>query len=126
MVADMFHIGHLKALQNAKRQGSYLIVGVLTDKACMEKKERPIVSYEERKAVLKSIGIVDQIVIQHDYSPLNNVKRIKPDILMECNTHVEFPANDYVESYGGKVVVTKYYKPQSSTKIKNKILKCYR
>jgi len=121
MVADIFHIGHLKALQNAKKQGDRLVVGVLTDEAAMEKKRQPIISYEERFEIIKSIGIVDRVVPQSQYSPLVNVRFLKPDVLMECNTHDEMPANDYVNSYGGKIVITPYYEPQSSTKIKNKI-----
>ena len=120
---DIFHIGHLNALVKAKKQGDYLIVGVLTDKACMEKKPEPIISYFERYLILKNIKCVDEVVEQDDYSPLNNVRRIKPDVLMESDSHDEYPANKFVKGYGGKVVITKYYKPQSSTKIKNKILK---
>lgn len=122
MVADIFHIGHLKALQNAKKQGDYLIVGVLTDEACMEKKPKPIISLRERLKIVKSLGIVDMVVGQYTYSPLNNVMWFEPDVLMESDSHKEQPANEYVKSYGGKVVITPYYKKQSSTKIKKKII----
>ena len=121
VVADIFHIGHLKALENAREQGDHLIVGVLTDRATMEKKHKPIISFNERIEIIKSIGCVDEVVPQERYSPLENIKKIKPDILMESSSHEEMPANDFVKEYGGKVVITEYYVRQSSTKIKDKV-----
>ena len=121
VVADLFHIGHLKHLLRAKKLGDYLIVGVLTDKATMEKKPKPIILFNERKKLIKSLCCVDEVVKQDTYSPLSNIKKIKPDILMESDSHKEMPANEFVKSYGGKVIISPYYKKQSSTKIKQKI-----
>ncbi len=122
VVADVLHIGHLKHLQKAKQYGDYLIVGVLTDKATMEKKPAPIISFAERVEIVRALKIVDEIVIQDTYSPLSNVQRLKPDILMESDSHDEQLANKVVLDYGGTVIVTPYYHSQSSTKIKDKIL----
>ena len=121
-VADIFHVGHLKALETAKKQGDYLIVGALTDEATMEKKVKPIIPFEERMEIIKSIGCVDEVVPQERYSPLENVKKIKPDVLMESSSHEEMPANDFVKGYGGKIVMSDYYVRQSSTKIKDKVM----
>ena len=121
MVADIFHIGHLRHLQNAKRHCDYLIVGCLTDAATMEKKAKPIMSFEERLEILHSIKFIDEVVPQYTYSPLENVERIKPDVLMESDSHEDMPANKFVKSYGGVVVITPYWFAQSSTSIKQKI-----
>ncbi len=123
LVADVFHIGHLKFLQNAKKEGDYLIAGILTDEACMEKKPRPIIPYEERKAIVKSLGIVNKVVGQREYSPLKNIKKFKPKVLMESDSHKEMPGNRFVEGYGGIIVVAPYYEGQSSTSIKKKIIR---
>lgn len=123
VVADLLHIGHIKHLQRAKKLGDYLIVGVLTDEATMEKKKKPILSFEERRDIVKAIKYVDKVVPQKTYSPLNNVKKIMPDVLMESDSHEEQPANDYVKSYGGMIVVSPYYTGQSSSEIKNKVVK---
>lgn len=122
VVADIFHVGHLKALQRASLQGDRLIVGVLTNNAAMEKKPEPIISFQERMNIIKNIKCVDEVVPQNEYSPLKNVQEIRPDVLMESNSHDKMPANDFVESYGGKVVIIEYYESQSSTKIKQKII----
>lgn len=64
-VFDMFHIGHLNILRQAKAQCDYLIVGVSTDELCASyKKKAPIVSFEERKAIVEAIRYVDEVVPQ--------------------------------------------------------------
>ena len=45
---DPIHIGHIRLMQEAKKLGDKLIVGVLTDVAIMEKKPRPTMSFDER------------------------------------------------------------------------------
>jgi len=121
VVADILHIGHIRHLKKAKELGDHLIVGVLTDEACMEKKPKPIIGFEERLQTIESLKYVDEVIPQETYSPLENVKKIRPDILMESDSHPEQPANTFVESYGGRIVETPYYKEISSTKIKNRI-----
>jgi len=121
VVADILHLGHLKHLKRSKQQGDYLIVGVLTDNAVMEKKSQPVMSIDERLELINSLSFVDKAIPQYTYSPLENVKKYKPDILMESSDHDEQPANEYVEKYGGKVIQSPYYKLQSSSKIKKKI-----
>ena len=121
VVADILHIGHLRHLENAKKHCDYLIVGVLTDKATMEKKPKPVIPFKERLRTIGAIKYVDMVMSQETYSPLDNIKVIKPDVLMESNDHKKQPANKFVKSYGGIIVETPYYKLQSSTAIKRKI-----
>jgi phosphoenolpyruvate phosphomutase len=100
------------------------IVGILTDEAVMEKKERPILSFEERIELATAIKYVDVAVAQETYSPLPNVMRIKPDILMESTSHGEEAiekAREVMDNINGKVVVLPYFPSQSSTDIKNNI-----
>lgn len=64
-VFDLFHIGHLNILKNAKEQCDYLIVGVSTDELVKDyKKKTPIISFNERKAIVESIKYVDEVVSQ--------------------------------------------------------------
>lgn len=121
---DIIHLGHLKHLEFSKRQGDFLIVGVLTKSAIMEKKLAPILSYKERAKIIESIKYVDLVVIQKTYSPIPNILKIKPDIMMESTSHKEEDIKKVIEvvkSYGGKVIIAPYHPEQSSTKIKEKI-----
>ncbi len=127
VVGDLLHIGHITYLETAKfyaGENGKLIVGVLTDEATMEKKSKPIIPFEERLKTIKSLKYVDLAIVQHTYSPLENVKQLKPDILIESSSHTEEAIEDakkLVASYGGNVVILPYYKGQSSTSIKEKI-----
>jgi len=126
-VLDIVHKGHLLMMKNAKAiagSDGKLIVGILTDEAVMEKKERPTLPFEERIELASAIKYVDVAVAQETYSPMPNVRRIKPDILMESTSHDEAAveeAREFMKGINGKVVVLPYLPSQSSTDIKEKI-----
>ena len=64
-VYDMFHIGHLNVLKNAKALCDYLIVAVSTDELVQEYKHKtPIIPFENRKAIVEAIKYVDKVVPQ--------------------------------------------------------------
>jgi len=126
-VLDIVHKGHLLMMKNAKAvagEDGKSIAGILTNEAVMEKKSKPILSFEDRVELASAIKYVDLAVAQETYSPLPNVKKIKPDVLMESSSHTEEAikeAREYMESIGGKVIVIPYFPTQSSSGIKNKI-----
>ena len=128
-VLDIVHKGHLLMLKKSKEitgRNGKLIVGILTDEAVMEKKEPPILKFDERFEIASSIRFVDEVVEQRTYSPLENLKKIKPDILMESSSHSKEDiqsGENYMKSINGEVIKVPYYDGQSSTKIKNLILK---
>jgi glycerol-3-phosphate cytidylyltransferase len=64
-VFDMFHIGHLNLIRNAKARCDYLIVAVSTDALVMEyKNKQPIIPFEDRKAIIEALRYVDKVVPQ--------------------------------------------------------------
>ncbi len=66
-VYDMFHIGHLNVIKNAKQNCDYLIVGVSTDELVQqEKKKTPVIPFNERCEIISSIKYVDKVVPQHN------------------------------------------------------------
>jgi phosphoenolpyruvate phosphomutase len=128
-ILDIVHRGHLKMLENAKAiagKDGKLIVGILTDEAVMEKKSRPVLSFDERFDLANALKYIDLVVAQETYSPLPNVKKIKPDILMESTSHNEKEiekARKFMEKIGGEVIVIPFFPSQSSANIKNQIKK---
>jgi len=127
-VLDIVHRGHLSMMKNAKQmagKNGKSIVGILTDEAVMERKPKPSLSFEERMEIAAAIKYVDLAVAQETYSPLPNVRKIRPDILMESSSHDEKDietARKVMEELNGRVVVIPYFPGQSSTNIKNGIL----
>jgi glycerol-3-phosphate cytidylyltransferase len=55
-VFDMFHIGHLNILKQAKEQCEHLIVGVSTDEVVLDYKHHlPVIPFEQRKQIVEAI-----------------------------------------------------------------------
>lgn len=114
-------------MRNAKMiagKNGISVVGILTDEAVMEKKSKPILFLDERIELARAIECNDVVVAQETYSPLPNLKNIKPDIVIESASH---KAKDiqkvrhYMQSINGRVMVMSYYPCQSSASIKQKI-----
>ena len=123
--ADLIHVGHLNHLEACKKLCDKLVVGVLTDNAVMEKKQKPIISFEERLRMVQALECVDIAVSQETYSPLENASQIG-DILFESTSHSPEAiqeAKRIMGSLGKRVVIMPYYGGQSSTEIKKKIKK---
>lgn len=128
-VLDIVHKGHLIMMKNSKAiagEDGKLIVGILTDEAVMEKKPKPVISLEERMDLAAAIKYVDVVVAQETYSPLPNIMKIKPDVLMESPSHNQEEIDktrEFMEGIGGRVIILPYFPSQSSTNIKNSIKK---
>lgn len=81
-VFDMFHIGHLNIIRRAKEQCEYLIVGVSTDELVMSYKHHaPIISFEQRKAIVEACRYVDEAVPQTTMDKLEAWKTLRFDAM---------------------------------------------
>lgn len=77
-VFDLFHIGHLNIIKNAKQESDYLIVGVTTDELAFSiKGKRPIIPFSERKSIVESIRYVDRVVAQKEINEINDWKNYR-------------------------------------------------
>lgn len=76
---DMFHIGHLKFLNNAKRNGDILIVVVMNDIGIKPLKgsDRPIISEEDRINIIDNIKAVDYSILSTKHLDINDYKDYK-------------------------------------------------
>ena len=128
-VMDIIHRGHLLMMKNSKAmagEDGRLVVGIVSDEAVLKEKGAvPSLSFSERLELAQAIRYADLVVAQDDYSPLENITKLKPDILMESEAHspkVIEEAREFMDTIGGKVIVMPYFKGQSSEMIKNGIL----
>lgn len=79
-VFDMFHVGHLNILKQAKEQCDYLIVGVSLDELVMkEKKKLPIIPYEDRVRIINALECVDKVVPQENKDKMEAWQKYKFD-----------------------------------------------
>ena len=81
-VFDMFHIGHLNILKQAKDMCEVLIVGVSTDELVKEYKHKmPIIPFDERIAIVSAIRYVDRVVPQTTMDKMDALRDLKYDVL---------------------------------------------
>ena len=84
-VFDILHKGHVAYLQEAKKSGDKLVLGLNSDLSVKKIKgpERPINNQEDRAYVLAGLESIDYIIIFSEETPYELLSQIKPDILVK-------------------------------------------
>ena len=81
---DILHIGHVRYLEQAKRLGDVLIVGVNSDRSVSGiKPGRPVNTEKNRAGVLAALAAVDYVVLFREKTPYNLIRAVRPDILVK-------------------------------------------
>ena len=128
-VFDILHFGHVKYLEEAKKLGDILIVGVNTDKSVKQNKgdKRPINDEKSRLGVLAALESVDYVFLFNEKEPSNWLNKIKPDIHAKAGDYKlsQIIEKAIVEKNNGKVVLISMIKGYSTTKIIDKISKLH-
>ena len=124
-VYDLFHIGHLNLLKNAKGLCDKLVVGVTTDELVSYKNKRAVIPFEERLEIVRNIKLVDVVVPQDSMDKLEMWNKIKFDIMFVGDDWYQTPKwkelDEKFKALGVKIIYFPYTKGTSSTLI-NKTL----
>jgi D-beta-D-heptose 7-phosphate kinase/D-beta-D-heptose 1-phosphate adenosyltransferase len=124
---DLLHIGHLDYLKSSKNKGDILIVGLNSDDSIKKLKGslRPINGFEVRAKMLASLEFVDYVVKFSEKTPLNLIKKIRPDVLVKGADYdlQEVVGADFVSKYGGVIELVKLTNGFSTTGFIKKIIK---
>lgn len=124
-VFDLVHPGHVRYLEQARRLGDVLIVGVNSDRSARVNKgsDRPLTSATERAEVLSALTAVDAAVIFDEDTPHDIVAALQPDVLVKGADWGEHAivGRDIVEARGGRVVRIPVEPGYSTTAIVDKI-----
>ena len=128
-VYDLFHVGHLNVIKNAKQLCDKLIVGVSTDELVQAYKNKtPVIPFEERKAIVGAIRYVDEVIPQTDVDVAGKVR-----VALENHIDVMFVGDDWkgtekwnkIEEELAKVGIRLVYLPHtdgiSSTLLREKL-----
>ena len=104
-VYDLFHIGHLNLLRNAKSMCDKLIVGVTTDELVRYKFKKSVIPFKERIEIVRSISFVDIAIPQSEIDKFKIWKKLKYNIL--------FVGDDWYDNKKWKNYETKLKKKKS-------------
>jgi len=124
MVGDVFHIGHLNLLENAKKLGDYLIVGIPTSWTIKEhiKNKTPIFTAEERLRIIQALKIVNFAFIYTDSHALReSIILLDPDVVCRGDDNENFVGRDTAEAMCAEIVLFPYTKGISSSTIGDKL-----
>lgn len=133
---DILHPGHVSYLDQAKKLGHRLVIGVNSDDSVrrLEKApNRPYNSQEARMCVLAALHSVDAILLFDDDTPLDIIRALKPDVLVKGGDYNSLQkdklSKDYIVGsaevldYGGKVIGLPFLDGFSTTALIEKMAK---
>lgn len=126
-VYDLFHIGHLNLLKNARGLCDKLIVGVTVDKLVEYKKKRSVIPFEERIEIVRNIKWVDAAIPQETLDKFEAWEKLHFDVLFVGDDWYHSPSWQEMEekfkAVGVRVVYFPYTKGTSSTLINQTLLR---
>lgn len=117
---DLLHVGHVRYLEEARKLGSVLIVGINSDDSTRRLKgpDRPFVGEFDRLEVVAGLESVDYVTLFAEDTPIRLIEAIRPDVHVKGGDYSarDLPEAAAVESCGGRVVIV----PLSATETRGK------
>lgn len=111
-VYDLFHIGHLNILREARRHCDRLVAGVTSDDLTAQLKGRvPVVPLAERLDIVRSVRYVDEVVVESEVDKLKTWKRIGFHVIFKGDDWRGTPKWEEFERRFAKVGVEVVYFP---------------
>lgn len=122
---DLIHAGHISYLKKAREKCDLLIVGLNSDKSVkkLKGKNRPINGHNDRAHILSSFPFIDKIILFEELTPINLIKKIRPNILFKGKDYKKKDVVGYNElsSWEGKVMLIDFVKNRSTSNIIDRI-----
>ena len=125
---DLMHAGHATYLEQARKLGDVLVVGLNTDASVRRYKgeKRPVVDEQNRARMLAALECVDYVTWFDEDEPQALIAELQPDVLVKAEDWAHYVSGrDIVEARGGKVVLAPMVKGLSTTALIEKIVKAY-
>ena len=124
---DLLHVGHVRYLEAARREGGWLAVGINSDQSVRRAKgtNRPILPEGERAEIVAALSCVDAVVLFDEDSPAALLAELKPAVHAKGTDYTSgsVPERDVVASYGGKTAIVGDPKDHATTDLIEKIRK---
>lgn len=123
---DLLHPGHIEYFSFCRKQGDALVVGLNADasvRAQSKGEDRPILNQDDRAKMLSALSDVDYVVIFDDPTPQKLIESVRPDVLVKGEdwSVKGVVGREFVEGYGGKVVLAKLLEGYSTTRLLDRI-----
>ena len=118
---DLIHVGHVRYLKESKDRGDILLVALNSDLSVhsLKGQGRPILSEEERIAIISSFYCVDYVTVFDELNVEKILLELQPDVHAKGSDYTEktVPERETVMSYGGEIAITGGPKVKSTSEI---------
>jgi len=122
---DLLHVGHITLLEDCRRFGTKLVLGLNADSSVCRLKgpTRPIVGENERARVMAALAAVDAVVLFEEDTPLELIRELKPNVLVKGGDYTieTVVGHEDVHAYGGRVEIVPTVEGFSTTNIVKKL-----
>jgi len=123
---DLLHVGHITLLEDCRRFGTKLVLGLNADASICRLKgpTRPIVGERERARVMAALAAVDAVVLFEEDTPLELIRALRPDVLVKGGDYsIEtVVGHEEVLASGGRVEIVPTVEGFSTTNIVRKMM----
>jgi D-beta-D-heptose 7-phosphate kinase/D-beta-D-heptose 1-phosphate adenosyltransferase len=122
---DLLHVGHITLLEDCRRFGSKLVLGLNADASVCRLKgpTRPIVGERERARVMAALAAVDAVVLFEEDTPLELIRALKPNVLVKGGDYTveTVVGHEDVIASGGRVEIVPIVEGFSTSHIVRKL-----
>jgi D-beta-D-heptose 7-phosphate kinase/D-beta-D-heptose 1-phosphate adenosyltransferase len=122
---DLLHVGHVTLLEDCRRFGAKLVLGLNSDASVCRLKgpTRPVVGENERARVMAALAAVDAVVLFDEDTPLELIRELKPDVLVKGGDYTidTVVGHEIVLAQGGRVEIVPTVEGFSTTNIVRKL-----
>jgi D-glycero-beta-D-manno-heptose 1-phosphate adenylyltransferase len=123
---DILHRGHVAYLEQAAKLGQCLLVAVNTDESVKRQgkgQDRPINPLQDRLTMLAALGCVDIVTWFDADTPLELIRKLKPDVLVKGGDWSEdqIAGAKEVKEWGGRVAIVPHLHQRSTTALIERI-----
>jgi rfaE bifunctional protein nucleotidyltransferase chain/domain/rfaE bifunctional protein kinase chain/domain len=118
---DLLHPGHVETLRAARALGDCLVVCLNSDRSVRRLKgpSRPIVTEDDRAAVLSALECVDAVVAFDEDTPAEILRDLRPDVWVKGGDYAvaDLPEAAVLAEWGGRAVVLPFVAGRSTTRL---------
>ncbi len=122
---DLLHVGHVTLLEDCRRFGSKVVLGLNTDASVRRLKgpARPVVSEGDRARVMAALGAVDAVTLFDEDTPLELIRALAPNVLVKGGDYTveTVVGHEVVTAAGGRVEIVPTVEGFSTTGIVRKL-----
>ena len=121
---DLLHVGHVHLLEQARRFGDILVVGVNSDESVRALKGpgRPIFPLPDRLRMLAALRAPDHVISFAGLTPEAALADLQPDVHVKGEdyappSHRPIPERAIIESYGGRIEFVELLPSRSTSSV---------